>query len=470
VQDIVSPGDVVEVDGNAIYPGGIHFRRHGRADAPITIRGVLVKGVPPVLAGGDEYTIVLHGDHYLLETCQITQGAEYCVVHKADDITLRDVVVHDCPKHGILGTDEESGSLTISHSEVFGCGIDEKKHQLYIATDETMHPGSVFRLEFSYVHGAKGGNNVKSRSERNEIYYNWIEGAAYHGLDLIGPDGQNENIAREDSDVVGNVVITTSSWQIARFGGDGTGGTRGRFRFVNNTFIVGPDATIALRMQERVESVELHNNVFIKLGSKEVQLVRHSDPMGPEPVIRGSNNWVHNGFVDVPEHLSGTLRGDSPKFANLNTLDLTPSIDSPLLGSATTSTVVDDEHPMPNPLNVPGFIPPFRMRLSPGTQIARPTDALDIGAFQYGLPKAPKPKWGPRTVDPIQSQRPGRDRDGAYGACECDLGKPAQQPPWSLLAILGFALSARITSRRLQTQRLQSQRLQTQRLQTQRLR
>ena len=33
-----------------------------------------------------------------------------------------------------------------------------------------------------------GGNAVKSRAQRNEIYYNWIEGAVYHELELIGPD------------------------------------------------------------------------------------------------------------------------------------------------------------------------------------------------------------------------------------------------------------------------------------------
>jgi hypothetical protein len=44
------------------------------------------------------------------------------------------------------------------------------------------HPGSVFRLQYCFVHDANGGNNVKSRAERNEIYYNWLEGAVYHEL------------------------------------------------------------------------------------------------------------------------------------------------------------------------------------------------------------------------------------------------------------------------------------------------
>lgn len=65
-------------------------------------------------------------------------------------------------------------------------------------------------------HHSNGGNNVKSRAERNEIYYNWIEDAYYHELELIGPDpggapdGWSEELKREDSDVVGNVLRKTN--------------------------------------------------------------------------------------------------------------------------------------------------------------------------------------------------------------------------------------------------------------------
>jgi hypothetical protein len=32
-------------------------------------------------------------------------------------------------------------------------------------------------MRFNHVHDQNGGNAVKSRAERNEIHYNWIEGA-----------------------------------------------------------------------------------------------------------------------------------------------------------------------------------------------------------------------------------------------------------------------------------------------------
>src|SRR5204863_6896191 len=144
------------------------------------------------------------------------------------------------------GNDSGAGSLTLEYSELYHNGNGESSHQIYMATDEAMYPQSVFRMQFCYVHDALGGNNVKSRAERNEIYYNWIEGAFYHELDLIGSQEYAEGVAREDSDVVGNVFVKTSTYQVARIGGDGTGQSFGRYRFVNNTFVLGT-GTLALR-------------------------------------------------------------------------------------------------------------------------------------------------------------------------------------------------------------------------------
>ena len=73
-------------------------------------------------------------------------------------------VVHDCPSHGILGADEDSGSLTLDYVEVYRCGSGYSHHPIYIATDEQTHPHSVFRMQHCYVHDGLGGNNVKSRA------------------------------------------------------------------------------------------------------------------------------------------------------------------------------------------------------------------------------------------------------------------------------------------------------------------
>ncbi len=64
---------------------------------------------------------------------------------------------------------------------------------------------------------------MKSRAERNEIYFNWVEGGRYHELELIGADGQAPGLAREDSDLVGYVLRKTNDSYSIRIGGDGTG-------------------------------------------------------------------------------------------------------------------------------------------------------------------------------------------------------------------------------------------------------
>ncbi len=214
-----------------------------------------------MLAGGTN-TVHFQADHYVMRGFDVTGGESRCVFHQGDDITIEDSVVHDCPKHGILGADEESGSLTLSYVEVYACGSGDSRHPIYIATDEENHPGSVFRMEHCYVHDGNGGNNVKSRAQRNEIRYNWIEGALYHEIELIGPDGADENLFREDSDVVGNVFRKTGNHYMARFGGDGTGQTNGRYRFYGNTVVLAPGSSAVFRLYDGIESVEMHDNVF----------------------------------------------------------------------------------------------------------------------------------------------------------------------------------------------------------------
>ncbi|AUX39367.1 hypothetical protein SOCE26_007560 [Sorangium cellulosum] len=381
----LAAGDVVEVDGDTTYPGDLTFKKSGTESAKITIRGVRVNGRRPLLSGGTN-TVVFGGNHYILEGFEITGGARRCVFNRAHDITIRDVVVHDCPGHGILGADEGSGSLTLEYVEVYACGAGDTRHPVYIATDEQAHPGSVFRMQHCYVHDGNGGNNVKSRAERNEIYYNWIEGALYHEIELIGPDGQDEGLAREDSDVVGNVFRKTGKSFVARVGGDGTGQTFGRFRFVNNTFLLAPGSAAAIRMFDGIESVEMSNNVFYRAGGGGVDIYadRSASWVTGAALISGVNNWVPAGSSAIPAGWTGTLRGADPGFADVASLDLRPSADSPLVDAGSKATASPAGHPFPGPLAAPRFTP-AREAGEPGTAQRRPAaGAIDIGAYELG--------------------------------------------------------------------------------------
>src|SRR5262249_47637114 len=157
-----------------------------------------------------------------------------------------------------------NGALTLEYTEVYKCGLEKSgealKHPIYVSSDSVAgrgFPGSVFRMHHCYVHDARDGNNVKSRAERNEIRYNWIEGAGYYELELIGPDLAEKDAAREDSEVVGNVFFKTNAKSdVVRIGGDGTSDTNGRYRFLNNTFILSTQTQGLIRANDGIESLE----------------------------------------------------------------------------------------------------------------------------------------------------------------------------------------------------------------------
>lgn len=416
VAGIVNPGDVVEVDGGATYPA-VAFTRAGSAASKITLRGIRVGGKRPILSGGTN-SIELAGDHYVLEGFEITGGSSRCVFHHADDITIRDSVVHDCPKQGILGADQDSGSLLLEYTEVYKCGGGTQDHQIYMATDEVAHPGSVFRMQFCWVHDGNGGNNVKTRAERNEIYYNWVEGAVYHELELIGPDPDGaasswtEALKREDSDVVGNVLRKTGgSGSFARIGGDGTGQSKGRYRFVNNTFVSTIDTT-ALRMFTGLESVEMHNNVFFRTGGfRVVRAVSGEVAWVAGEQIAGSNNWVSTGSTFIPTQWTGTITGADP---GLVASSYTVAAGSPLIDKGAATTAGPAGYAFPSPLAKPAFHPPIHVQLAPGTAAARPASgAIDIGAFEFGTATTPDDAGTTTDVGVVTDSATSTDSAGA---------------------------------------------------------
>ncbi len=400
----VAPGDVIEVMGDNTYPGTWWFdpENGGTAEKPVTVRGVPVNGKLPVVQGvgsgeWEDFVVLFYANHFVFENFEVIGDGDEnhsCLVNKADQVTVRNVVVHGCGRHGLLGADDESGSLTVEYSEFYANGGGLYYHQIYAATDEATYPGSVFRLQYCYIHDGNGGNNVKSRAERNEIYFNWIEGALYHELDLIGPDGQDASLAREDSDIVGNVLIKHSEWRIARIGGDGTGSTGGRYRFVNNTMILGPEADRVIGLQEEVQSVEMHNNVIYRAAGP-AQMFRHNEQIGADATHIGSFNWVQPGWTDVPSAWTDTVEGSDPGFTDLAGFDFRPRAGSPLIDAGTSDTAASGAFAFPSALTDVGYVPPSRAAVPPGSALVRSAvGALDIGAFEFGSGTVPGPGLG----------------------------------------------------------------------------
>lgn len=395
--NVLNPGDTVLVDGDAVYPGGVSFSRPGTAERRVLIRGIRVNGNRPILDGGTNSIAFTGGTsgaaHYTLEGVEVRNATFRGIYHQASDLIVRDVVVHHCT-NGLMGADQGSGSLLLEYAEFYACGSGTNAHQIYMATDEVSNPGSVFRMQFCWIHDGAGGNNVKSRAERNEIYYNWIEGAYYHELELIGPDpagGVPAALKQEHSDVVGNLLRKratsyggTGTFFVTRLGGDGTGASNGRYRFVNNTVLLGTSA--AFRLFDSLESVEMHNNVFARASGTGSPVVRTAEAVwksGTEQIC-GQDNWVLEGLTAVPSQWTGTKTGTDPGFIDLAGDDFRPAAGSPLANAGTLTPQSVPGYPFPSPLFPPSFHPPMRTLLQPGSAEVRPADGLiDIGAFEY---------------------------------------------------------------------------------------
>lgn len=383
---VLQPGDRVLVDpGN--YAGGVILRQSGTAAAPIRVVGLRGGGGQrAVLSGGGNSIEFRRADHVVLEGFEITGGTSRCVFVNARDVVLRDLLVRDCPGQGILSSDLYSGNLTLEYSEIRNAGAGSSQHALYIQSDEVSNPGSVFRMRFNYVHSGNGGNLLKSRHERNEIHYNWFEGAWFHEIELIGPDqftqlpGWSVGLVREDSEVLGNVIVHSSPLNpfgaVIRLGGDGTGESRGRYRLVNNTIVVtgSSNPTTVLRLFEGIESVEAHNNVIWRSSPGELRIERTVEAVWAAGARRvaGSNNWINAAATVVPPEWTGTLAGGAPGFAAAGSHDYRPAPGSALLAAGNGNPASPPAWPFPAPTALPQFLPPQRAALAPGAERPRP--------------------------------------------------------------------------------------------------
>ncbi|MBX3725520.1 MAG: hypothetical protein KF823_06340 [Xanthomonadales bacterium] len=385
----LQPGDRVLVDPGS-YSGGVILRQSGTAAAPIRVIGLRgAGGQRAVLAGGGNSIEFRRADHVVLEGFEITGGTSRCVFVNARDVVLRDLLVRDCPAQGILSSDLYSGNLTLEYSEIRNAGAGSSQHALYIQSDEVSNPGSVFRMRFNYVHSGNGGNLLKSRHERNEIHYNWFEGAWFHEIELIGPDqftqlpGWSVGLVREDSEVLGNVIVHSSPLNpfgaVIRLGGDGTGESRGRYRLVNNTIVVtgSSNPTTVLRLFEGIESVEAHNNVIWRSSPGELRIERTVEAVWAAGGRRvaGSNNWINAAATVVPPEWTGMLTGASPGFVAPAAHDYRPGAASPLNGAGNGNPTSPPAWPFPAPTLLPQFLPPQRAAMAPGSERTRPGQA-----------------------------------------------------------------------------------------------
>jgi hypothetical protein len=380
----LGPGDVVTVDGGVSYPGGVSLDNNGMAGAGvITVKGTRLNGERPMLAGG-LVVMRVRGSHYVIEGFDLSQGKDpgtmRCFYNVGDDVTLRDSVVHDCHFTGIAGADA-AGSLTLDGVEVCRCGVGLFAHQIYVGSSLAKYPEAVFRMQYCYVHDGMGGNNVKSRVTRNEIEYNWIEGASFHELDLVGPDPKAQKTPASgvhcDGVIIGNVLMKsgTSMGTVARLGSDGTGSSCGRYVFAYNTVIVRTKVAAGFGlfwMKGEVDSVGMWNNVF---WSEVGPMKMTREETGTTPVLAGDGNWVPVGTIGMPAEWKA-MRGKEPGFVDAAGDDFRPQAGSALIGAGCVP---------PGGIVARGTPPAPRSPMAPeGVEAVRPeSKEKDIGAYPF---------------------------------------------------------------------------------------
>jgi hypothetical protein len=400
VADLLKPGDSVLVDGNATYPANVYLEQSGTAARWITVTGVVpAGGTRPLITGAGSYGINISADYVILQNFEVQSGPKGVGVF-GNNIVVRGSVIHGC-NHGLIGYGTGTGNVTVEYCELYGNGVPTggaTQHQIYMATDEIAHPGSVFRLQYCYIHNGVEGDNVKSRAERNEIYYNWIElaGTSGHGLGLFAPDPDDNDAvtvttAREDADVVGNIIIQDHN-ACARIGGDLPGNpTNGRYRFVNNTFVLTGSRGDCIRTFNTIETLEMSNNAVYGMaaGGADIRMLNDADGawVHSPRSIAGAANWVMNGVTMLPSstELSGTLRGGASPFVDAASQDFIPATGGPLVNAGSTSAPGVAAYPFPNPLYPPAFLPPVAVLMALGGARTRPiAGTIDIGAFESG--------------------------------------------------------------------------------------
>lgn len=370
-------GDTVEVDGDATYSPVI-FRRPGSPDHPITIRGITVNGKRPLITGGTRTVQFEESNYYRFENFEVTGASQICVRLMGNEILLRDLWVHGCERHGILGADFYNGSNTLDRVEVSDAGGQRpgefNLHIVYIATDRDRYPGSRLRIQHSYLHDIRG-DAIKSRAERNEIYYNWLDtGTHPQSIYTMELSGYEEYLAypRIDCDIVGNVLNHAMAYGV-RFGGDGTGESRGRVRMVNNTFVQGPrfdQFTPIVRLFEAIDSVYFLNNVFVRAvdgGQQPFRLLRIDEIkwVSGRAKIAGHHNWLPAqttlegaAAAEWTRTIQGAANPGLNAIASNDTLDVSLQRDTPLwaAGAAADSSLPGYE--IDNALTVIRYRPP----------------------------------------------------------------------------------------------------------------
>ncbi len=255
VAAVAKDGDTIEIEA-ADYKGDVAVWTQNN----LVIRGV--GGRPHIIANGvaaEEKAIwVVKGDNTIVENIEFS-GASVADQNGAGirlegtNLTVRRCYFHD-NENGILTGTNPHSKILVEYSEFANNGYgDGYSHNMYIGRV------AKFTLQFSYVHHARVGHQVKSRAEENVIRFNRImderTGTSSYIIDLPNPGKAH---------IVGNELQQgpqAENWAMVRSVQD--------LILVNNTLVNDRGSGVFVSLSGPGDASVLQNNIFAGRGEIE---------------------------------------------------------------------------------------------------------------------------------------------------------------------------------------------------------
>ncbi|MBN1559656.1 right-handed parallel beta-helix repeat-containing protein [candidate division KSB1 bacterium] len=347
VAAVARDGDVIEIAAGE-YNGDVAVWPQSN----LFIRGI---DRPHIAANGSQVlgkgTWVFTGDNIVIENIELSgsrvpDGNGAAIRFEGTSITLRDCYIHD-NENGFMCGENDQSDVRIESCEFANNGAgDGQTHNIYVG-----HINSL-TVQFSYIHHAKIGHNIKSRARASYITYNRImdeaDGTSSFAIDL--PSGGQ-------GFVIGNLIQQgpdTDNDHALSFGAEGLHHQQNELYVINNTFVNDLDSGIFMRIAEGTFVARVINNIFYGDG----QLVNGQALLLANLAVaknRDASSGKSAAFVDVA-HYDYRLTAESSA--------INKGIDPGKVDGYDLKPVAQYIHPLKG-----------QKRLAVGT--------IDIGAYEY---------------------------------------------------------------------------------------
>lgn len=307
-------------------------------------------------------------------------GANGVYAARAENTTIRNCIFHD-NSEGVFFSSNSLGTtknMTIEGCYIYGNGK---------SGSGTIHNTYCESMGITYQYNHYGplvagspGNNLKDRSSKMVIRYNWID-SGDRLLDLV--DAEDSAIIRSDPNynkafVYGNILLKNTysgqTTKVVHFGYDGkkTYVRTGPLQFYNNTFVSYLTAvTYLIRGSTSAVKTDCYNNIlFVTAAGSNLQISYNAG------TVNLSHNFMKAGWVKGPGVVNddGTqVLGNDPGWVDFANQDFHLVSTSPCVNAG------KDLPPIVLPDNnvVSQYVKHCQIE-------ARPVHgALDIGAYEY---------------------------------------------------------------------------------------